>query len=424
MQPRRTTWAGLVLVWLSLLALIFGAPTAQAAVNTNTIPVGGTAGVVFDLTSGKVLAAKDAATPHPLASLTKIVSLYLIRDAVAHGRLSWTDTATPTAAEVKLSKDTNLSNVPLAEKAYTVKELYDAGWVYSANVAVMLLASRLAGSQQAFIKEMQEHLATLGIRDATLYTTSGLNNSLLPESMRVSGTPADGENKMSAADIGVVVRHLLQTYPDVLQDTQVVHKNFAVTASQTYAMTNWNALLTGNSLAQSDLPVDGLKTGTSDLAGQCLVATMPWQNRRLVSVLLHANGAETDDTKRFVQTAALLRAVNQAWRPVTLNRQNAAKQKVKVTDGKQASTTLQLTKSVVGWAYQGQVVTPVRALPKTAALSAPVVKGRPAASTTLTKDTLGYLPQTDSQEISLAPTKSVAKLNFFERFLRWLGQLF
>lgn len=427
MQLRKKNWASLIVLWLTLLCLGAAAPIAQAAaapVNTSTITIGAKAGVAFDLQSGKVLAAKDDLTAYPLASLTKIVSLYVIRDAISHGRLQWTDTVTPNAAEIKLSQDTNLSNVPLANHAYTVRELYDAGWIYSANVAVMLLGNKLSGSQKAFIKEMQDHLDALGIQDATIYTTSGLNNSLIPDSLRVPGTPSDGENRMSAADIGLVVRHLLQTYPDVLKDSAVVHKNFAVTDTQTYAMTNWNALLTGNSLAQSDLPVDGLKTGTSDLAGQCLVATMPWQGRRLVSVVLHADGAETDNAKRFTATAALLRAVNQQWRPVTLTPNNTKIAKLSVTDGKQDAVAVGLAKPVVAWQHNGQLATPVLAMGRKAATSAPVQKGDQVASTSLADDSLGYLPRVNTQQVNLIATQNVGKLNIFERFFRWLGNLF
>jgi D-alanyl-D-alanine carboxypeptidase (penicillin-binding protein 5/6) len=271
---------------------------------------------------------------------------------------------------------------------------------------------------------MQNHLHEWGIRDAAIYTTSGLNNSLIPESLRVADTPADGENKMSAADIGVVVRHLLTDYPAVLQDTAVVHRNFAVTATQNFAMTNWNALLTGNSLAQSDLPIDGLKTGTSDLAGQCLVATMPWRGRRLVSVVMHADGAATDNNKRFTATAALLRTVVQQWQPVTLTAKNTQSQRVKVTDGKQATVPLQLSQSVVGWQRNGILVTPVTAVPKKLSLTAPVTKGKRVASISLQNDALGYLPGVKQANVSLAPTKNVAELNVIERFFAWLGQLF
>jgi D-alanyl-D-alanine carboxypeptidase (penicillin-binding protein 5/6) len=425
-MSQRKTWQPAFIVWLMILLTAVGlaAPTVQAASNAPDIPIAARSGVVFDLTSGKILAAKDDKTAYPLASLTKIMSLYLIREAISHGRLQWDETVTPNAAEIKLSQDTALSNVPLASKPYTVKELYDAGWIYSANVAVMLLGNKLAGSQKAFIQEMQNHLHEWGIRDAAIYTTSGLNNSLIPESLRVADTPADGENKMSAADIGVVVRHLLTDYPAVLQDTAVVHRNFAVTATQNFAMTNWNALLTGNSLAQSDLPIDGLKTGTSDLAGQCLVATMPWRGRRLVSVVMHADGAATDNNKRFTATATLLRTVVQQWQPVTLTAKNTQSQRVKVTDGKQATVPLQLSQSVVGWQRNGILVTPVAAVPKKLSLTAPVTKGKQVASISLQNDALGYLPGVKHANVSLAPTKNVAELNVIERFFAWLGQLF
>ena len=83
-----------------------------------------------------------------------------------------------------------------------------------------------------------------------------------------------------------------------------------------------------------------------------------------------------------------------------------------------------LAKPVVAWQHNGQLATPVLAMGRKAATSAPVQKGDQVASTSLADDSLGYLPRVNTQQVNLIATQNVGKLNIFERFFRWLGNLF
>ncbi|MFD1672437.1 D-alanyl-D-alanine carboxypeptidase family protein [Agrilactobacillus yilanensis] len=355
---RRITPLYLLILSFSLLIglLAFSTQSVQAAAPANFNPdnyaVNAKAAVVLDAKSGQVLYAKEASTALPVASMSKMISLYLVLKAIDQGKIQWTDTIAPDEAQAALSEGTELSNVPLtAGTAYTVKELYEASWIYSANVAVMLLGQKVAGSQANFVKLMQQQLTDWGIKDATIVNASGLNNSLLGD-LAVPGTGADAENEMSAYDTAQVAQHVLADYPEVLQTTKIAKQTFRANQAGSFEMTNWNMLLPGLQMYDASLAIDGLKTGTSDAAGECFTATLKVNGRRLIAVVMNAQGAADDKTKRFVATAGLLKATLASWQYDTvLTAQKALPngQKLKVINGRQKYVTLTAAKTQKFW---------------------------------------------------------------------------
>lgn len=412
-------------LWLFALFCFVGIivmPQKVQAASPNFDPMGyqakAQAAVVIDADSGQVLYAKDAKAVLPVASMSKMVGLYLVLKAIDQGKISWSDTVTPDEAQAALSQDTALSNVPLtAGTAYTVKELYDASWIYSANVAIMLLGQKVAGSQANFVTLMQQQLQIWGIQDAQIVNASGLNNNLLGTLM-VPDTGTDAENKMSAYDVAQVAQHILADYPQVIETTKIAQQTFRPDQADAFEMVNWNMLLPGLQMHDTSLAIDGLKTGTSDAAGECFTGTLQKDGRRLISVVMHAQGADDDKTKRFTVTAELLKATFAFWQYGPIMQKNMSlptPKKVKVINGQQAYVELVSAKAQKMWQPLTKMAITGHVALKTTfkkGVSAPVKAGVAVGQYRLDDAMFTYIDQ--QPKLTVATEKKVAKLPWYQ----------
>ncbi|MFH5812056.1 D-alanyl-D-alanine carboxypeptidase family protein [Companilactobacillus sp. FL22-1] len=293
---------------LVILTLPTFASTVQADETTQTFDLAATAGMAFDEHSGQIVYKKNADEPLAIGSITKIITLYLVTKAIKEGKFTEQDQLQPTAAQAEMTQKDELTNVRLdADKKYSVKDLYDAAWIVSSNSAAMMLADKVAGSQAKFVKLMRQTVKDWGIKDAKLYNVSGLNNSDLEPGMYL-GTKSD-ENKLTANDIGVIVKHVLDQYPEILKTTSQAKLSFPVD-NETKTYESLNLLLKGNRDYQEGYEFDGLKTGTTEAAGESFVGTLPIKNTRIVTIVLNAQGEKDDRDKRFRSTQKLVQYLN------------------------------------------------------------------------------------------------------------------
>jgi D-alanyl-D-alanine carboxypeptidase len=234
-----------------------------------------------------------------------LMTLYLVLDAIDNKKLSWNQKISPSAGAVKVSQNTNYSNVPLkADHEYTVRDLYRATVIYSANGAAMALADQIGGTQQKFINMMRVEAKKMGIKDAEFYTANGLNNGDV-EQDKYKGAPDSATNKMSANDVALLSQKLIQDHPEFLKTTSIKEAKFDNGDTKT-DMPNWNWMLKGLSKSYSALPVDGLKTGTSDTAGANFAATVHKDGHRVITVVMGARHQNDQDTARFEETQKLM----------------------------------------------------------------------------------------------------------------------
>lgn len=171
---------GLIAAVVAVLMIGGAAPamSVSAAESSDTNLVDAKAAVAIEPTTGKILYAKNASSVLPIASMTKMLSIELVLDAIKSGKINWDDKVTLNNAIWELSQNRDLSNVPLRrDGSYSVRELYDASLIYSANAAMMLLAEKVAGSQEKFVSQMTAKLNSWGITDAKIVNVTGLNNS-------------------------------------------------------------------------------------------------------------------------------------------------------------------------------------------------------------------------------------------------------
>lgn len=285
--------------------------------------------IAVEATTGKVLYEKDATTPAGIASMTKILTVYLTYKEIDKGNLSW-DTKVPISDYAyDLTANSDASNVPMEAREYTVEQLVNAAMVASANSAAIALAEQIGGSESNFVDMMKAQLNEWGITDAKLVNASGLNNSYLGDNI-YPGSSSTDENMLSARDIAIIARHLITEYPDVLKISSQTTADFDGSTMNTY-----NYML-------KDMPyerdgVDGLKTGTTELAGASFVATSTENGMRIISVVMNADGWEENDFARFEATNKLLDYVKSNYEMTTIIEagQSYKNSKTKVKDGKE-----------------------------------------------------------------------------------------
>lgn len=166
---------------LATLLLTLGSFLPTLSVQADeAFSVNSQAAFAVDATSGKILYDQDGEKTMGIASISKIIGLYIVLDQVKEGKLSWDDEVAISDYAETLSIAPNLSNVPLhKENTYTVKELFDSAFIQSANASMVALAEKISGSETAFLTVMNDQLKEWGIENATIVNVSGLNNVYL-----------------------------------------------------------------------------------------------------------------------------------------------------------------------------------------------------------------------------------------------------
>ena len=244
------------------------------------------AAILVDADTGKILYEQNAEAPVGVASMTKMMSKYLLFEAIEDGRISWDQTYTVTDETYKISQDLRLSNVPLrVGEAYTIKELYEAMAIYSANAATIGIAETIAGTEGEFVRLMNDKAAEFGLKDTKFVNSTGLNNVDLM-GFHPEGTEVDEENIMPAREVAKLAKILLDEYPEVLETTKIPKKIFREGTADATQMDNWNFMLPG--LVYEYEGVDGLKTGTTLFAGHSFAGTAIRGDTRLIAVVMKA----------------------------------------------------------------------------------------------------------------------------------------
>ncbi len=301
MKQKMKNWVAVLLMPLLVLTT-FGITPAKAE-SPLGIHVDGA--ILIDAESGKILYEENADTPLGIASMTKMMTEYLLFEAIKEGTISWDQEYKVNDYSYAVSQDRRLSNVPLRrDGTYTIHELYEAVAIYSANAATIAVAETIAGTETEFVKLMNAKAEELGLKDYKFVNSTGLNNSDL-QGMHPQGTGAEDENVMPAKSVAKLAYHLLHDYPEVLETTKINTKIFREGTTDAIKMDNWNFMLPG--FVYEYAGVDGLKTGTTNFAGHSFTGTATRDGKRIISVVMKAvdaNGVGSYKA-RFDATRAL-----------------------------------------------------------------------------------------------------------------------
>lgn len=236
-------------------------PVAAAS----SLEIGGKSAILMDITSGTVLYEKNSHEKLPIASVTKVMTLLLVMEALDEGRISLDDTVTcsPEAASM------GGSQIWLEPgETMSVHELVKAAAVVSANDACAALAEHVDGSIESFVEHMNTRAAELGMNDTQFLDCSGLND----------------EAHSSAYDVALMSCELMK-HPLIKQYTTIWMDSLRGGQSQ---------LVNTNKLIRFYKGATGLKTGTTSTAGHNLSATAERDGLSLVAVIL---GCSTTDER-------------------------------------------------------------------------------------------------------------------------------
>lgn len=212
-----------------------------------------------DATTGEIYYEYQSDAPYPIASTSKLMTCLLAMDAIADGQLTLDQQITISEAAQALA-DSGDGVVPLkAGEQITVQELLVGALLPSSNECALCLAEAVAGSEEAFVQAMNQKALELGLSQAAFYNCNGL--PVYTE----EAIPAKRQNSMSAGDMFRLASYFLQVYPQI---TDITSMKEATLESLDFEVKNTNPLL--HNLAQ----VTGLKTGTTNRAGACLVTSL------------------------------------------------------------------------------------------------------------------------------------------------------
>lgn len=260
------------LALLLALAVLWGAVPAVQAADGGLIAA--PSGVLMEASTGKILYEKNAHVQRPCASVTKVMTLLLVMEAMDSGRLHMDDVIT--ASEHAASMGGSDIWLEPGEKM-SVRDMLKATVVASANDAAVALAEQVSGSEEAFVTQMNSRAAELGMNDTVFKNCNGL----------------DEEGHLTSAyDVAVMSRALCR-HREIFDFTSIWLDNLRDGKTQ---------IVNTNKLLKSYKGITGLKTGTTDDAGCCIAATATRDNMSLIGVVL---GADTGK-QRFADAAALL----------------------------------------------------------------------------------------------------------------------
>ncbi|WP_254853964.1 serine hydrolase [Halobacillus salinus] len=295
MIQRLKASVAITMVFLLSMTSVFVNPDRTYA----AVDVGAKSAILVDAETGKVLFEKEADLTLPPASMTKMMTEYLVLEAIDEGKISWDTTTQISDYPYGISANANFSGVGLIQnKDYTVEQLYKAMAINSDNATTIALAEMVAGTEGEFVKMMNEKAAEMGLPDYEFVNATGLNNSHLGDNYP-EGTAPDATNLMSARSAAMLAYHLTNDYPEALEYSSIAQTEFD---GQT--ITNWNWMLPDipGQLSQFSYDgVDGLKTGYTELAGNCFTGTASRDGRRLISVVMKSETRES----RFQETEQL-----------------------------------------------------------------------------------------------------------------------
>ena len=235
--------------------------------------------VLMDVETGTVLAEQNAHEPLPPASVTKVMTMLLIMEAIDDGRIGWEDSVT--ASETAASKGGSQIFLKAGE-TMTVSDLLKSIAVSSANDAACAMAEHLAGSEQAFVEKMNQRAAELGMHDTHFVNCTGLDDDASAK-----------EHRTSAYDIAVMSRELLKNHSKIKEFTTIWMDTVRDGA---FGLANTNKLVRFYS------GCTGLKTGFTSGAGYCLSASAQRDGMELVAVVM----GSTTSQERFSGCKSLL----------------------------------------------------------------------------------------------------------------------
>ncbi len=341
---------------------------------------------VYDITTKTVLMDKNGDTPEPPASMSKLMTINMLFEALKDGRVTNDTTFSVSPLAVSFTAAGGSTMYLQESDRPTVAELIQGMVVNSGNDATVVVAEGLAGSEAAFATQMNERAKALGLQQSNFVNASGW---------------PDPAQRMSMRDLGLLGAHLIETFPDlypVFSQTEYNYKNRAPANAN-----NRNPLLKLN------IGADGLKTGHTDEAGYGFTGSAEQNGRRLIVVM----AGMTSFNQRIAEGVRLMNWGFNAWTTKPLYAAGAKVGSAKVQLGSASDVSLVAPGPIALTlpAGLGSQIKSTR-IRYSGPLKAPIAKGAHVADLVVTTDN-------GPQVMPLVAGEAVSEAGFFGR--AWIG---
>ena len=316
-------------------------------------PIAAKAYLLIDVLSGQTLVAVNADEPREPASLTKLMTAYLVFRALKEQELTPSQMAT-VSQKAWRAEGSRMFIDP--KKAVSVDELLHGEIVQSGNDAAIALAEVTAGSEEAFVERMNREATRIGMKGTRFVNATGL-----PAPQQVS----------TATDLGLIAAAIIRDFPEF----------YALYSIKEYRYNNITQP-NRNRLLWTDPYVDGMKTGNTDAAGFCLIASAKRGQRRLLAVVLGA----ASESARAIEAQKLLNYGFQFYDSVQLYQSGKPVSSLRVWKGAEQTVPAGFVVDRYVTLPKGQAQNLKLSLEAAEPLLAPVVKGQAVGTVRVTLD--------------------------------------
>lgn len=372
---------GISLFWLTLSV------AAAPAIIPRAPDIAASSYILLDAKTGHVIVEENADEALPPASLTKIMTAYIAAEEIQLGNLAWDDMVHISEKAWRMEGSKMFVGV---DTQVSVEDLMRGIIIQSGNDASVAIAEHIAGSEDAFADMMNQYAEVLGMRDSAFANASGLDTEMY-------------YNRMSARDLATLARATILNHPD----------HYAMYAEREFTY-NGIRQPNRNTLLFRDRNVDGMKTGWTEAAGYCLVASAERDDMRLISVVMGTASEEA----RAIETQKLLTYGFRYYETHKLYDANQMVSNAKVWSGQQNAVDLGISDEVYITIPRGQAEEMSASLELAEVISAPLEQGQVMGTINVVlEDDLLY----QGEVIAL---QSVERAGFVKRFIDWLTLMF
>lgn len=286
--------------------------------------------IAVEADTGKILYEKDSDKVRDIGGSSTLLTTYLIFEAIHDKKLSLKDPIKVSEKALALNAIEGAGSIPMVADSYTVEDLLTALLVGNSSTAALALAEKVGGSEEQFVKKMKKKLADWGIQSPHLINATGLNTYTI----NGNSEGKDDENQLSAYDIAVIAKHLLEDFPEV---TKYTSKPTALFSNM--QIENPNLMLEGMSNYRTG--VDGLRVSNSSKGGISFASSTTQNGIHMITVVLGVDAVDGDPYARFVATSSLMNYVVRTYISSIIIKEGDSYQNSKVTvqDGKSKTAT-------------------------------------------------------------------------------------
>ena len=362
-------------------------PCVKAEESSTVLAKSAKSAIIMEYSTGKILYENNSHEKMAPASMTKMMSLLLIMEAIENGTIKWDDMITVSSNASSMGGSQILLETG---EQMSVEDLVKGVSIASGNDAVVALAEAVAGTEENFVNMMNDKAKELGLNDTNFKNCHGLD---------------EANHYSSAHDMAVIAKNLV-SHEKILEFSSVY---------ETYLRENTDRkiwLVNTNKLVRFKQGVDGLKTGFTDTAGYCLTATMKKDNMRIIATVM----GESDASVRNTEVGQMLDYAFSMYKLDKVLSKDSIVKKKNINKAKVDKINIVPSRDVTILSKKTDKINPTYKI-KVNDLKVPIKKG----------DVIGKLTVYNDNEIldpiDLTVNEDIKKANILELYLKYLKDI-